>query len=281
MNRQHSLALLGGLMISLLGCTAREDQTMSAPVALEDAQAIQNNLRTIASSRILFGHQSVGRDVLAGLQRLAGEHGVELRIEAIDGLPPPEGPGIFHSTIGRNGDPAGKCEAFAHLLTRPERPAYDVAMMKFCYVDLGESTPLSAGQMLDRYSRTVANLREARPDVSLVHVTLPLRADPTGMKTRVKRILGKATWEDADNALRNAFNEGLRARFANEPLFDLAAAQSTHPDGTRSSFSRDGRTIFTLVTDYTSDGGHLNEAGQHRVALALLRELAAVAQKES
>jgi len=42
-----------------------------------------------------------------------------------------------------------------------------------------------------------------------------------------------------------------------EPLFDLAAIESTAPDGTRASFMKDGKTYYQMVSDYTHDGGHL------------------------
>jgi hypothetical protein len=44
--------------------------------------------------------------------------------------------------------PAGKCEAFAALLGAPDRPQYDVAMMKFCYVDFEGITAADVEQML-------------------------------------------------------------------------------------------------------------------------------------
>jgi lysophospholipase L1-like esterase len=129
-------------------------------------------------------------------------------------------------------------------------------------------------KMLDRYARMVQELREHRPDVQLVHATVPLRADPPGWKTTVKRLIGRATDEDGANVLRNQFNAGLRQRFAREPIFDLAAAESTLADGSRSSFTQDGRTIYTLEPRYTTDGGHLNEEGQRWVAAQFLRAVA-------
>lgn len=40
----------------------------------------KGDLETIARSRLYFGHQSVGGNVLEGLASLAKEHGVRLRI---------------------------------------------------------------------------------------------------------------------------------------------------------------------------------------------------------
>jgi hypothetical protein len=245
-----------------------------APAPL-DLVTVRADVAIVARSRVLVGHQSVGRDVLAGVGELAADSGVALRIVEIDGEPPDEMPGLFHSTIGRNGDPEGKCEVFLRLLDRPARPRYDVAMMKFCYVDLGRETALDAARLLDRYSALVVQLRAARPDITLVHVTMPLRAAPRDWRSVLKRWLGRDSAEDADNALRNAFNEGLRARFGGEPLYDLAAVESTRADGSRSAFIRGGVTVYTLASEYTTDGGHLNPGGRQRAAAAFLHSVAA------
>ncbi|HEX7034936.1 MAG TPA: SGNH/GDSL hydrolase family protein [Pseudomonadales bacterium] len=261
------------LVVASAGCTPPDQEPdVNVAVALP---TLAHDLHAVAAARILLGHQSVGRNLLAGLGALSEEHGVPLRIVEIDGVPPDDGPGIFHSNIGRNGDPESKCEVFARLLDRPERPRYDLAMMKFCYVDLGRDTPLEVAAMLERYTALVEQIRRARPDVRLVHVTMPLVADPPGKKTWLKRLVGLPTALDADSALRSAYNDALRERFAGEPLFDLARVESTRPDGTRSSFSRDGKEIPTLAPPYTDDGAHLNAEGQRRAAVEFVRTMAA------
>jgi len=238
-----------------------------------DMGAVRADLEMVAKARILFVHQSVGRNILEGVQALAAEAGVPVRVQAIDALPPDKGPGIFHRDIGSNGDPQSKLDAFSALLERPERPAYDAALLKFCYLDLDRDAKGSDG-LLDRYLARTRDLQAARPDVRLVHASAPLRADPPGWKTRVKRWLGRETWEDADNLRRNAFNEGLRSRLGATPYFDIAGIESTLPDGTRSAFTAGGRTVYTLAQAYTSDGGHLNPQGSRRVAAAFVHVLA-------
>jgi len=272
---RQSRAAATRLALATLLCTL--SSACGTPPATDgvDVATVRADLAVVARARILLGHQSVGRDILAGVRTLAAEAGVPLRIVEIDGAPPDDLPGIFHSNIGRNGDPEGKCEVFLHLLDRPDRPRYDLAMMKFCYVDLSADAKLDAARLLERYAALVAGLTAARPDVPLLHVTMPLRADPPGWRTSLKRWLGRDAAEDADNALRNAFNTGLRSRFPGAPLFDLAEVESTRPDGSRSAFTRDGRAVYTLAPDYTTDGGHLNAAGQRRTAAALLHAVAA------
>ena len=241
-----------------------------------EPQALRADLETVAHARVLFGRQSVGRNVLAGLAQLAEDNGVALRIQEIDGEPPDGRPGLFHARIGVNGDPAGKIDAFVQLLERPARPRYDAALMELCYLDFGSEArrPVTPAALVARYLAAVRSLAARRPDVRLVHVTAPLRAEPPGWKSRLKRLLGRETEEDADNVLRNDYNAQLVSAVAGAPLFDLALVESTRPDGRTSEFRRSGRAVRTLAPEYTTDGGHLNPGGSRRAAIALVQALA-------
>jgi lysophospholipase L1-like esterase len=74
-----------------------------------------------------------------------------------------------------------------------------------------------------------------------------------------------------ENKKRQEFNERLRARYnANNQLFDIAEIESTLPDGSREKFILDGEEYYSLYSEYTNDGGHLNKEGQLRVAQAFL-----------
>jgi hypothetical protein len=258
---------MGMLIAALAACSSGSHQEVKL-----DMTALKADLQAIARARILFAHQSVGRDLLAGVQELAREAAVPLHIRRIDGVAQEPGPGLFHTEVGRNGDPDSKVEAFAGLLTGPERPAYDLALLKFCYEDVHQGAK-QAG-LLQRYEARMDAVQSARPDVRLLHVSVPLRADPPGWKTTLKRWLGRETWEDADNARRNDYNDELRLRFGGGRLFDLAMIESTLPDGTRSGFTLGGKTVYTLAQAYTRDGGHLNELGRRQAAAAFVHALA-------
>ncbi len=260
-------AAVGVVTAGLAACSSGEREEVKV-----DAMALKAELQAIGQARILFAHQSVGRDILAGVQALAQEAGVPLHIQQIDGVPP-AGPGLFHAQVGSNGDPDSKVEAYAGLLARTERPAYDVAVLKFCYEDLERGAKGQTG-LLHRYAARMDELKSLRPDVRLVHVSVPLRADPPGWKTTLKRWLGRETWEDADNVRRNHYNDELRSRFGGSHFFDLATIQSTLPDGARSGFTHDGKTVYTLAQPYTHDGGHLNELGRRQAAAAFVHTLA-------
>lgn len=65
----------------------------------------------------------------------------------------------------------------------------------------------------------------------VVHVTMPLTDIESRFRYIAGRLRGRATRVD-ENAKRNRFNEMLRSQFGGkQPVFDLAALQSTHEDG--------------------------------------------------
>ena len=271
---RRTIVLATALSPVLLGaCTPR------TPEVSLDMAAVKADLQVISQARILFAHQSVGRNILDGVRDLMRDTGITLRIERFEeGAPAPAGAGLFHVQVGKNGEPDTKIASFGQVLGA--NAGFDVALLKLCYEDVARHAQGQSG-LLDRYASMVSRASAASPGTRLVHVTTPLRSEPLGWKTPIKRLLGRETEEDADNALRNAYNQSLLARFGDGKalVFDLASVESTLPDGRRSTFEHQGKPVHTLATAYTYDGGHLNEAGRKHAAAAFLRTLAQALQK--
>jgi lysophospholipase L1-like esterase len=235
----------------------------------------------LAQKRILFGHQSVGFDIMRGLEEILGENpSIPLKV-AFTREPASAGPaGLFHFEVGRNGDPLGKIRAFASLMENEGGEPPDIAFVKLCYADITDE--IDVQEIYDNYLTTMNRLAEAFPHVAFVHITTPLTGMPNGMdglvrraKDVVKRIIGRPVVDLRDNSRRHALNEMMRRGYAGTGrLFDLAAIESTYPDGTRKRVSRGGDTFYSLVGGYTDDGGHLNAEGRRRVAEQLLVFLA-------
>ena len=55
-----------------------------------------------------------------------------------------------------------------------------------------------------------------------------------------------------------------------DPLFDLALAESVSPRGYRCYAVKEKERIYFMDSQYTYDGGHLNEQGRKRVVEQLL-----------
>src|SRR5262245_23179879 len=264
-----------------LKTTVGDDESASRPelsagpeLRMHGAEALRADVAVVSRARILFGHQSVGRDIVAGAQSVAAAASLSLHVRHVDAAASDDRPGLYHATIGRNGDPLGKCDAFVLVLSQAARRPYDLALMKFCYVDLDRNSRPSVDELLEGYAERVRRIHEAWPALRIVHVTMPLRSEPAGRKTYVKRLLGLPLVEDEGNRLRNQFNSALAALYEREPVFDLALAESTRSTGARSSAGARRGPFFTMCPEYTDDGGHLNELGQWWVGAAFLAALA-------
>ena len=261
-------------VLATWGCGGRHN---SGELTMKDA-TVEADLRAIAGKRILFGHQSVGGNILEGLKELQKSNpGGSLKVIDLEKSTPPPGPFLGELRIGKNGDPASKCDAFRETVKGMAGDSLDVVVMKFCYVDFKAGTDAAA--VLGTYAAAVDSVRAGSPRVFVLHATAPLVVRTAGWKKLIKGLLGKEESSDAANAKRSEFNELLKARYRGEPIFDLAAVESTYPDGSREEFTADGKPAYALIPGYTEDGSHLNGAGSARAARAFVRSLAAIAEK--
>ena len=230
--------------------------------------------QVLASKRILFGHQSVGSNIISGVEEIMSVHKqVKMNISRVEGAATILKPGFYHFGVGRNADPRSKIDDFVHRLRAGLGSDVDMAFFKFCYVDFDAAT--DAGALFRDYQRAMTDLKKEFPKIVFAHVTVPLVTVQSGPKAWVKKILGKTVYGTEDNYRRNEFNTLLLATYTGiEPVFDLAKMESTYPDGARSKTVSNNREIFVLAPEYTSDGGHLNQAGRVRLAAEFLRFLA-------
>lgn len=222
--------------------------------------------REISTRRILFGHQSVGRNLLDGVRALAVEAGVSAPI--VESRAPTATGGITHFKVGNNGDPLGKIRDFAAVVDGGTGDAPDIALMKLCYIDFSPS--IDPHLLATAYCDTLEGLQRRFPDTVFAAVTAPLTTVQTGPKALVKRLLRRAPDGWAENARRESFNAVLRERYGDSRrLFDLAAIEAA---GSGVGFRSGG--VPSLDPALTSDGGHLNDRGARLVAAQFLRFLA-------
>ncbi|MHB1170539.1 MAG: hypothetical protein ACYC28_14780 [Longimicrobiales bacterium] len=230
--------------------------------------------KRLASRPVFFGHQSVGRDLLAGIQRVLNERPeIGLTLVNIDGAVPGKRPAFYEANIGANREPATKADAFEAMLHDGfGARAGAIAMLKYCYVDVQPGT--DPDSLFNDYARRADALRASFPGLTLVHVTIPLKSMPTGAAEWVKTRIGAPT-QTVLNAKRNRYNDLLREHYrGTEPIFDLALLESTRSDGARRFSELKGEPVFGLAPEWTHDGGHLNEVAQRRFAAELLVTLA-------
>ncbi len=235
---------IGAVLLRVVG-TLAVAVGLSA-VQVNAASAVTPDVLTDASNaRVFFGHQSVGINVLDGVRGLYASSGVS-GPPIVNGVPSDAGDGfIAHQLVGKNGNPASKIAAFDSAIRSGVGDGVDVALMKLCYIDISAKTDVDA--LFATYRDTLSGLQRDYPRVAFLHTTVPLTTDNA-----------------ADNANREKLNAMIRSTYGGQ-LFDLAAAESTTPDGSR---------VSGLYPGYASDSGHLNEAGSAAAASAFLEAIA-------
>ena len=233
-----------------------------------------DDLATVSRAKIFFGHQSVGMNILDGVHAVYAAHGMATpRIEEGSTQPGPAGGFIDHAFIGENGDPLLKIQDFGAKMRSGTGQQVNVAMMKFCYIDINGSTDVNA--LFDSYRTSRAALQREFPDLTFIYVTVPLTTEP-GLLAKMKGLLTGSSRSAADNAARERLNALIRRQYAGDHLFDLAAIESTAPDGSRAMGSYQGQRYYALYDGYAADYGHLNSEGAQTVAIAWLKTIARV-----
>ena len=100
------------LALVLAGCEGDGMETVEAAVATSSETA---SAPVALTGTYLFGHQSVGANLLQGIQELPASWPKPVVVELAAGAPI-EGAGIHHLRLGENGSPESKLEAFSAAL---------------------------------------------------------------------------------------------------------------------------------------------------------------------
>ena len=199
---------------------------------------------------VYFGHQSVGSNMLDGLDELSNTSPKRYKIEIVEN-PAPEWfdkhGGIGHNPIGENGNPASKVRDFIEQMTGKGYGRHaGTGMMKFCFVDITAATNVTG--VFNTYRQGLEGLEHSCPKTVLVWWTVPV----------VK---------DGNNKKRESYNALVRdyCRAHNKVLFDIADIESYSPGGQR----RLAYSLPVLDSSYTEDGSHPDShAGKLRLARA-------------
>ena len=238
------------------------------------SQVTMEQWASLSGRTFYFGHQSVGADIVEGVREIGAER-AEIKLRVVSGSSVPS-PGTLNAfRIGRNEEPESKNAAIVETTGGVLGPR-PVVMFKYCYVDVHEKT--DPAKLFDGYRRTVDRLRTQQSEATLVHVTVPLTREPSLLRYAMNKLRGMATGRE-DNAVRDKYNRLLRATYVGkEPVFDLAALETTRADGTLEHGVIRGAKIPALAREWSADNGHLNAAGRRRAAEQLLALFATLPQ---
>jgi hypothetical protein len=222
----------------------------------------------------------VGYNILNGVEALLKEN-PSVRLNIVETTDPSrfDAPVFAHATVGRNGDPGSKGEAFEQYMDSGIGSRADIAFFKFCYVDISRDTDVA--KMFESYKATVQRVKMKYPGLALVHVTVPLTSSDYTLKVRLKSLVKRILGRKDENIGRSDLNERIRKEYGgSDPIFDLAALESTSPAGNPVNFTYRGKKYPSMYPGYTTDGGHLNGDGKRVAAVGLLETLLRVTEKE-
>lgn len=228
----------------------------------------------LRGKRVYFAHEELGGEIVKGVETvLARKSELGLQVFSYRGQEREakgrerrgageatafDKPGVFHATIGHDGEPEDKIDAFEEFLLSSGADKIDVAVLKLSCADIGRSTDVN--RVLDRYTQAVESIRRARPKLEIIHCTAPLREADHGAKAAVKKMVGVGT--DAANANRGRYNDLLRKRFDGEIVLDLARAESRRLDGTEEVVVVKNERWPALAAEFGKGPHELTEAGR-------------------
>ena len=232
--------------------------------------------QALAAKKIFFGHQAVGAEILEGVKQIDAEYDfINLHIIEVNDVAFGSGPAFLHAAIGHCPDALSKFSGFEKIMDSFSYDKIDIAFMKLCYADIEWEYDTDA--IFNAYKKTIDALKARHPQVLFMHITVPLCSKPKG--ARILRETAKffarrpSIWDD--NQKRQQYNARLIEAFGKtDPVFDLAAAESTDPRGFRYYAMKGNEKIFLLAPQYDIDIGGLNETGKRKVAEQFLIFLA-------
>ncbi len=233
----------------------------------------------LSKKSVYFGHQSVGNNIMEGIQDVLEEN-PQIKLTVVESRDPGAvSPAVFvHSRIGKNEEPLTKSSDFYSLMEDGLGNKVDFAFFKFCYIDIPAGTDVDG--LFASYKKNMARLRGLYPETTFIHLTAPITVVQPGPKAVIKKLIGRAPGGYEANITRSRYNELLRKEYeGKEPVFDIAMVEATYTDGRTEVFRYDGHEYHALIHEYTHDGRHLNEKGRSRVATELLVFLARLAEE--
>jgi len=251
---------------------------MTGEAGNQKSSFLEETVGKIYLKKIFFGHQSVGFNIMSGIEQVMC--GVDpKKMEILESCDPIDysRPVFGHSRVGKNRDVHLKIDDFSAIIDGGLGEKVDIAFFKFCYVDVESERDVE--EMFNYYSLKMDMLEKKHPDIVFVHVTVPLTSQnkvsdvKNKIKDLVKKLLGRMTGKERnirDNIKRQKFNDLLRSKCRGKHIFDLADFEAMSSDGIKNEFYFNNQRYYTLSNEYTDDGGHLNRKGASYIGERLL-----------
>ena len=166
-----AIVLALALLLSCNNGGEMKQITASTSPSINDISA--STWEKLSQKKIYFGHQSIGDNIIDGIKDMMSEH-PEIKLNVIEISDPDDFKrGIFaHSKIGKNMDPESKIDAFTEIMENGVAEKVDIAILKFCAVDI--NPPTDVEKVFNKYIASLSKLKVKYPNTEFVHVTVPL-----------------------------------------------------------------------------------------------------------
>ena len=248
------------------------NHTNCDPSELSDDQ-----LDTVRNLKAMFGHKSVGLNIVEGLEALAGSDPDRYDINIVSpfrwaNVVGAENPAFGEWSNGQNYEPETKIAGFDNMIRGGDGTGewgniLHIAFFKYCFLDVDLGTDLEG--LYNTYMTTMTALINEYPACKFVHFTVPL----TGTNLD-------------QNVAKHHYNQMIR-EYVNTKggyLFDLAEIEAYDENDVYQSFEYEGSSYPMMWYDaqdsqnngWSYDGGHLNEKGKNHLAKAMWSLLSAM-----
>lgn len=274
MNRMKINILFFGFIL-ILGCSKENSSDMLDFYKMygSENEDPASQLQRLSDRTVYFGHQSVGFNILQGIEAWSAETGVPIDIVDTRNFSEADHPALIHFGIGQNEDPNSKTDDFVSVLSEMGEDTGAIALFKFCYVDFHDESDVDP--IFDYFKEKMLHLKEEYPGVIIVLCTVPYTALQKGIKAVAKKVLSMPLAGELENIKRSEFNERLISELGPEfPVFDLGKIEATKPDGTLNTYKYEGETYPAMVHQYTDDLDHPNTLGSRIIAYNMISFLA-------
>lgn len=231
-----------------------------------------SDINQLAGKKIYFGHQSVGQNIIDGLILILPA-GSDLKIKETSDPNDFTNPVFAQSQNGANFKPETKISEFEQKMDAGIGNKAEIAFFKFCYVDLNAHTDVN--KVFNDYKTSMERLIKKYPKTTFLHITAPLTTEQMNIKDKIKNLIKKIIGRPyidlaADNIKRMEFNNKLKKEYGIR-VFDLAELESTDLSGKVILSNVGTEPHYSLLTEYTSDGGHPNQECAKRIAASFVK----------
>ena len=122
----------------------------------------ESSLKKLADQRIYFGHQSVGFNIIEGINDIMKENH-QIRLKVIETNDPADmnKPIFAHSRIGKNTYPQSKIDAFASFIEKGIGKKANIAFFKLCFADIIGTTDVN--RIFEFHKNTMSHVKKEYP----------------------------------------------------------------------------------------------------------------------